>query len=58
MKHHACAVPPPGETRAPGSARLIDRWQCPEPECHWRWRLNPIVLHWFRDIPDHPTGYP
>jgi hypothetical protein len=48
MKHHVCRVPPPGAGVA-SVGKSPDRWQCTE--CRWVWRLNPVVLRWFRDVP-------
>jgi hypothetical protein len=48
MIHHRCQLPAPdGKTTW---------WVCDD--CQWAWRLNTTVLHWFREIPEHPSGYP
>jgi Zn-finger protein len=41
MKHHRCQMP---------SAAGRTVWVCPE--CHWTWRVNPVVKRWYREAPD------
>lgn len=55
MKAHVCTPPAPDpRPEATTTAGTAVRWYCPEVGCQWVWRLNPVVLRWFRELPDAP----